>query len=345
MSPGPAVSGAQAVWLVQGEDPSLVREAVTNLVKQLLGGVDPSLALEDLGSDDTDLAVVADGCRTPPFLAGERVVVVRDMGRFSLEQVQPLIDYLADPSPTTRLVLAAGQGQTPAKLVSAVKQAGTVISTDVSGKDAHGWLMERLAKAPVKLSPPAGQLLEAHLGEDLNRLGAVLSTLETAYGPGARLGPEELTPYLGRPGSVPPWELTDAIDSGRGDKALSALHRLLEAGDRHPLVVFAILQRHFANALAVQSPEVRSEAQAAAVLEFAKGRSTFPARKALDTARRLGPGGTGDAIVALADAELQLKGKIDWPAELVLEVLVARLCRLSRARSSSGREVRSSPHH
>ncbi|HUC13132.1 MAG TPA: hypothetical protein VMS00_01650, partial [Acidimicrobiales bacterium] len=62
----------------------------------------------------------------------------------------------------------------------------------------------------------------------------------------------------------------------------------------------------------------------------AKGRSTFPARKALDAARRLGMRGSGDAVIALADAELALKGKLDWEPEAVLEVLVARLCRLSR---------------
>jgi hypothetical protein len=38
--------------------------------------------------------------------------------------------------------------------------------------------------------------------------------------------------------------------------------------------------------------------------------------------------------MALADAELALKGKVDLPPELVLEVLVARLCRLSRTRVS-----------
>ena len=35
-------------------------------------------------------------------------------------------------------------------------------------------------------------------------------------------------------------------------------------------------------------------------------------------------------MIALADAELALKGKLEWEADLVLEVLVARLCRLSR---------------
>jgi DNA polymerase-3 subunit delta len=313
----------------------LVREAVSALVKDLLDGAEPSLALEHMDAEELDLAQVADACRTPPFLADRRVVVVHDIGRFSLEQLQPLLAYLGEPLASTRLVLVGGGGQVPAKLVSAVKQVGTVISTDVSGKEVHAWLSERLAQAPVKLAPSAVALLEAHLGEDVSRLSGLLAALQSAYGPGARLGPEELMPYLGSPGAVPPWELTDAIDSGQAEKAVRSLHRMLEAGGRHPLVVLAVLQRHFTNALAVQSPALRSEAQAAEVLGIAKGRSTFPVRKALGVAQRLGPRGTGDAVLALAEAELQLKGKIDWPPELVLEVLVARLCRLARA--SKGR--------
>ena len=132
-------------------------------------------------------------------------------------------------------------------------------------------------------------MVEAHLGEDLSRLGSLLATLEAAYGTGATVGPDELEPYLGQPGSVPPWDLTDAIDKGETEAALKVLHRLMEAGDRHPLVVLAILHRHFGNILRVQSPAITSEGEAAEALGIAKGRSTFPARKALDAARRLGP--------------------------------------------------------
>ena len=206
-----------------------------------------------------------------------------------------------------------------------------MVSTDVTGREVHSWVNERIARAPVKLAPGAAATVEEHLGEDLSRLGSLLATLEAAYGTGATVGEEELEPYLGQPGSVPPWDLTDAIDKGETEVALKVLHRLLEAGDRHPLVVLAILHRHFGNILRVQSPAITSEAEAAEALGIARGRSTFPARKALDAARRLGPRGSGDAIIALADAELTLKGKLDWEPEVVLEILVARLCRISRS--------------
>ena len=103
------------------------------------------------------------------------------------------------------------------------------------------------------------------------------------------MGPDELEPYLGQPGSVPPWDLTDAIDKGETEAALTVLHRLMEAGARHPLVILAILHRHFGNILRTQSPAITSESEAAGALGIAKGRSTYPARKALDAARRLGP--------------------------------------------------------
>ena len=323
-------------WLITGDNPSLVAEAVSNLVSQLVEGVDRSLVLEDYSGEDLDLGVVVDACATPPFLADRRVVVLRDAGAHTADQLQPLSSYLEDPLPTTRLVVASGGGNLPAKFVNAFKQApgATVLNTDVSNREAHGWFSQRLAHAPVKLAPAAAALVEEHLGEDLDRLTALLATLEAAYGHGARIDEEHLRPYLGEPGSVPPWDLTEAIDNGETETALRVLHRLLAAGDRHPLVVLAILHRHFGNVLRLQSPAITSEAEAAQALGVPKGRSTFPARKALDAARRLGPRGTGDAIMALADAELALKGKVDLPPELVLEVLVARLCRLSRTRAS-----------
>jgi len=332
---GTAVEGGTAcAWLVTGDDPALVAESVAGLLTELVGPAERSLVLEDFsGGEELDLGAVVDACRTPPFLADRRVVLVRDAGRFGWDQLEPLASYLEAPLETTKLVLAAGGGQLPAKLVNAFKRSvvARVIGTDVSGKEAHGWVAEHLARATVKLAPSAATMVEDHLGEDLNRLSALLALLETAYGKGARIGTEELTPYLGQPGPVPPWDLTDAIDRGETEIALQRLHRLTDAGGRHPLVLLAILQRHFGNILRVQSPEVGSEAQAAGALGIAAGRSTYPARKALDAARRLGPTGSGDAVIALAEAELALKGKLDWPPELVLEVLVARLCRLSRS--------------
>src|SRR5487761_1499634 len=115
--PGPTPAEAPpAVVLVDGDDPTLVAEAVSNLVAELVGGGDRELAVEDIRSEEVDLAIVADSSATPPFLAERRFVVVRDIGRFSTDEVAPLLAYLEAPLPTSVLVLAAGAGAVAPRL-------------------------------------------------------------------------------------------------------------------------------------------------------------------------------------------------------------------------------------
>src|SRR3954469_15879792 len=184
-----------------------------------------------------------------------------------------------------------------------------------------------MRSGPLKLEPGAVKLVDGHLGEDLGRLGNLLDALGAAYGQGARVSADDLRPFLGEAGSVPPWDLTDAIDSGDTNAAVGALHRMLAAGDRHPLAIMSSLHSHYARMLRLDGAGVRDEAQAAELLGM-KG-STFPAKKALTQARRLGHEGVVDAIGLLAEADLDLrKFTKDWPEQLVMEVLVARLSRL-----------------
>ncbi|MCU4187328.1 DNA polymerase III subunit delta [Acidiferrimicrobium sp. IK] len=327
----------RTVWLVDGDDPTLVAEAVRGLVDDLVGDADRSMALEDHRGEEVDLAAVADACRTPPFLSDRRVVVVRDVGRWGTEELSPILDYLEDPFESTALILAAGGGRLAPKLLAAVKAKGHITGTAVSGREAKGWVRDRIKASKVRLDGGAEALVEAHLGEDVSRLGSLLEVLAAAYGEGARLGAADIEPYLGEAGSVAPWDFTDAIDSGRTEAALELLHRLMEAGERHPLVILSILTRHVQGMLRVDGDDIVTEAQAAAAMGLAKGRSTYPAKKALASARRMGPSGVAEAVGLVADAEVALKGGTEWPAELVLEVLVARLCRLARAGAGARR--------
>jgi DNA polymerase-3 subunit delta len=322
--------------LVEGDDPTLVAEALSKLISELVGDADRSLSVEDHGAEELDLAAIADGCATPPFLVDRRVVVVRDIGRFTAEQLAPLLSYLEDPSPTSALLLGAGGGQTAAKLVSAVRAKGEVVGTRVDARQIGQWVRDRVRQAPVNLDAAALAHVTDHVGADAGRLVPLLDLLAAVYGQGAKLGPEDVEPYLGVAGPVSPFAFTDAIDSGQAEAALTMLRRLLEGGDRHPLVVLAVLHRHVQSLLQVDDPDILSEAQAAEAMGIAKGRSTYPAKKALASARRLGSAGIAEAVGFVADAELALKGASAWPPEVVLEVLVARLCRLIRIPTGAG---------
>lgn len=324
-----------AVYLIRGDEPALRAEAARALVHELVGTGDPSLMVEEFEPvDEGDTASIADAAQTPPFLTDRRIIVVRDVGSYSSEALDPLLRYLDDPLPTSSVVLVTGdKALRSQKLLGAVKKVGHVVESGVPAnrRGRESWLADQLKGAPVRLDVDAAKLIDKHLGEDLGRLRNLLEALAAAYGRGAKLTAGDVEPFLGEAGSVPPWDLTDAIDGGKTPVALGVLQRMMGAGDRHPLVVLATLHNHYVRMLRLDGLGVRDESQAAQVLGM-KG-STYPAKKALDQGRRLGHDGVVEAVRLLAEADLDLRAfKKDWPDELVMEVLVARLSRLVSAR-------------
>ena len=317
------------VYLLRGEDESLMSSALTDLVHRLVGDGDRTLMVTQLDSDDYDIGTLVDAAQTAPFLTDRRVVVGRQIGRFAAEDVASLVGYLADPLPTTELVLTGGGGRMPKSLLDAIKRVGGVITdTDApsNARDRRQWFDDHLASSGLRLDGTARAALAERLGEDVGRLAAIVETLRSTFGNGATLRANDVIPFVGDAGSVPPWDLTDAIDRGDRSVALAMLTRMLQGGDRHPLQVMAILHSHYVRMLKLDGTDVGDENAAAAVLGV---KSAFQARKSLDGLRRLGPDGVRRAVQLLAQADLDLRGAKDWPEELVMEVLVARLARLA----------------
>jgi len=328
------------IHLVKGDDPVLVSDAVRELVDAALDGVDRSLVLTELDAATYEndngtygIGPLVDAAQTPPFLTDRRVVVGRQAAVFSTaDAVAPLVAYLDDPLPSTVLVVAWEKGPragarvaaVPRKLADAVTRSGGVVidTKPGSGRQRTAWLDEHLAAADLTFDAAAKARLVDHLGEEVSRLAILLDTFESAYGPGARLGVDDIEPYLGDAGDVAPWDLTDAVDQGDAQAALAVLDRMLAAG-RHPLQITASLHGHYQRMLRLEGSGANDEARAAELLGL-KG-STFPARKALDQTRKLGPDRVHEFIGLLADADLDLRGAKAWPPELVVEVLVARL--------------------
>ena len=332
-----AVRADAPAYLVRGDDDVILRDAARELIHRLLGDLDAGLAVDEIGRDrfqptdgsEPSIAPLVQAAQTPPFLTDRRVVVGRDLEIFTrAEQVAPLVAYLEDPLPTTSLVLVWAQGRVPRSLTDAVKAHGGEQLDTSPGRNIAAWVDEQLRDARLQVDRPGADRLVAWLGDDPQRLVGLIGTLVGAFGEGARLGVEDIEPFLGEGGGVPPWELTDAMDRGDIAIALAKLRRMLDGGGRHPLVVMATLHGHYARMLQLDGAPVRNERDAAELLGLSG--STFPARKALQQARRLGHDRIVDAISLLAAADLDLRGAKAWPEDLVLEVLVARLARLAR---------------
>lgn len=329
------------VVVVGGADETLRRRRLGQVVGRVLGDDDRTLALAEFelpeGSDSgaersAVLAAALDAARTPPFGTGRRVVVLRAAGRLRAGEVEPLVEYLGDPLPTTALVVELG-GSPPAALGKALRAAGAEEIGTERPRDATGEaLTDALAEAGLTLDGEATRRVTEHLAGDAGRAPALVELLASTYGRGASLGAADVEPYLGESGAVPPYELTAAIDRGDVPGALAVLERLVGSVGMHPLQVMAVLHGHHRRILRLDDPRLGRKEDAQAALSEFEGRRVheYPARLALEQARRLGSDGIGRAMRLLARADRDLRGATGAPPEAVMEVLVTELAMLGR---------------
>ncbi len=351
-----------ALYLVKATDPMLRSRAAQTLVDDLLDGEDRTLVVEEFvvptktraGSDEpapstaTDdaakasiVSAILNAAQSPPFMTAQRIVVVRDFEQLNAEEAAPIAAVLGDALDTTVFVFVGGGGRTAKSLGDALKGAKVVGPDSEKTVDV---LAAELAKHDVTLSKDASRVAAERMGDDAGRAAGLVEVLGAAFGPGTTLSAEDIEPYLGEAGSVPVFQLTNAIEEGKVANALSILDRLLNVTSAkqpkpmHPLQVLGLLQSRYRRLLRLDDPNIRTAKDAHAALG-GKG-STYPAQKAFEATSALGSDGLRTAIDVLHHADLDLKGASAMPENAVLEVLVARLAALhsrSRARSGSRR--------
>ena len=347
----------QPVTIVKGDDPVLRDTEVNRVIDQLLGETDRMYALEDFtlaskrkGVGDDDLVDIDDedaspetpvfrsimnALSSPPFMTPIRVIVIREIGGLGAEQTAMLVGCVTDPLDGVALILVGGGGRVPAALDKALKSVNAVTVAPKSEK-VDDVLDTSLKAAKIKLTPAARSAVSARLGEDAGRVPELVALLESTYGSGTSLDIDEVEHYLGATGTVPSYLLMNAIDAGDTPTALETLHRLLEATSAkqlkpmHPLQVMGMLTRHYEGMLRIDSPDVGTKEQAAAIL----GIKDYPAKLRLASAHRLGTRGLTEAFALLAQADLDFRGGVGRgtavPNDITIELLVARLTSLAK---------------
>ncbi len=323
-----------SIHLLTGDDESNLRAAVTELVHELVGDADRSLMVDEFDGVEYTLREVVDSAQTPPFLTESRVVVARGIGRFVAADIDVMKAYLADPLPTTHLVLVGGGGAVTKPLVDAVKSGRRLheehLGVDL-GRDLETWVRSRLEVKGLHFDQPALTRLLDWLGENTSTLDGLLDTVAAAHSGRSKVQLAELEPSLVRRRCAP--NLTDAIDGGDVARSITLLHRMMHGGGRHPLQVMAILHGHYAKMARLDGSGASDPDGAATALG---GEELIRGRQVLNSYRRLGVDGVRRAIGLLASADLDLRGETGLDEETVMEIL-GRAPRAARAcRSANG---------
>jgi hypothetical protein len=123
------------IHVIKGADEILLAEASSELVHRLLDGSERAEHVDEFSGDDYPLgAVVAAACTVSMF--GDRLVLARNCGRFTTDELSVMMAYLAEPVEGSTVVMiwdrpvasGARSHPVPKKFSEAVVAAGGEIA-------------------------------------------------------------------------------------------------------------------------------------------------------------------------------------------------------------------------
>jgi len=243
------------VYVLSGAETYLRDRAVSAIVEHAFTALD----LRDFNYDEFSLNsrdafnIAIGAAEQLPMMATRRVVKVTDVRvsatsmRDTLreEYEEPLGRYLANPSESTVLIFVADELNGNRKLTKLLnKHSITVKFEKLSDADLVAWVRKNISDEGFQIDEPALKHLVELVGADLRRLTNEIKKLCAAALPSKIISFGLVDGLVPNTNQLENFALTDAIVSGRGNKALAVLKKVLDDG-AEPVALLGLISFNF----------------------------------------------------------------------------------------------------
>ncbi len=221
------------LYLLYGEEAFLIQEALDLIIKEVVDPVSADFNFNTVYCRDTSAAVIVALAQTLPFMSNMRLVIAKEFDAFKAGELEELVPYLNDPSPTTCLVMVSSQGKYEKKsVVSAVEAQGAVIRFyPLLEREIVGWIEGWARTRGLSLQRDAALYLWQIIGNDLQKIVNELQKVEIYIKEGKTVTLEEVKIVVGDFREYTSFDLAAAVGQKDRGKALLILSRLIQEGE------------------------------------------------------------------------------------------------------------------
>lgn len=319
--------GLAPAYLVTGDEPLLVQEAVDAIRAAARAGGYTGRHLHDAGPGFDWGAVVSDSHSLSLF-AERRLIEIRlATGKAGADGAKALKELAETPLTDMMLLITAPAIEKSARdsaWVEAVGARGAVVSARAVGpREFPGWIGARLRTRGLKADPAAIERLVFHTDGNLLACAQEVEKLALMLGEGAEVHDSDLDEVLADSARFNVFRLVDTALAGDGPAAARMLASLRSEGIEPILPAWALVRevRGFADMALL----IRGGASASDAMQSAK---VWSSRRALvaNALKRLKPADWLALLPRAAHIDRVIKGRAKGDAWLEIERLTLAIC-------------------
>ena len=312
------------VYLIYGEEELLLERALHRLRNRIGEVADLTFNYESFDGESADPGAVIAAANTLPFASERRLVVVTDVQKMNAAAQAQLAAYVADPSPSTCLVLVASKLRKDSKLLKAVAAIGGAAEYKAPKRHEYpGWVVEHFASRGRTLTRDGAETLVRSVGRDLRRLETETEKIISFVGDRTQISREDVVSVVAETAPVSVFEFLDAVGARECGRALELLDDLIRGGEEvHG--IHAMTMRHLRTLTSVNALLGRGADTGTMMREV--GMADWQLRNVTPQARRFEPGELSAALREAAEIEARMKSGRGEP-RLLFERWLVELCR------------------
>lgn len=304
-------------YLIVGSDELKSSRAVERMRARLekSGMVEFNLDERDMTKDPQVDDIVA-SLNTFPMGAEFRLVILTNCDKLPKAMSEPLVEYFANPSPTTVCLVVATTLAKNTRLYKAIKKLGDKAIIDCAPKktwELPSQVVKMAAAHGKAMGLPAAEALVARSGENTRMLDNELKKLASMV-TGSEITLADIERHVMRTAEVKPWEFLNAVAARDLVRSLELL-KLQPA--KSEVRLWSLLVTRLRELIIAKSLDTRGQGSQLATTLGVQG---WQVKNHLSWARRWRMDELLEALSQAIEVELALKGSRD--RELALRMWV-----------------------
>jgi len=312
------------LYLLYGEEEFLIQEVLDLIVNRVVDPGSRDFNFNAFYCKDTSASEIVNLCQALPLMSEKRLVIARDIDAFKAADLEELVPYLNDPSPSTCLVMVSNQGRFEKKsVVSAVEAHGAVARFfPLLDREILSWIEGWARAHGLSIQRDATQYLWQTIGNDLQKIGNELEKVEIYIKEKKTITFDDVKTVVGDFREYTSFDLAAALGSKNKEKAFLILTRLVQEGEA-PVGLLGSIAWNFRRLMRAKA----MEASGVGYEEIKKKLGVIFHQSALfqEQMRRFSLDELREAfsVMLLTDKALKSSG---LSGKLVLERMILKLC-------------------
>ncbi len=245
------------IYLFFGEEEYLAQEAVALVINKVVDPDCRDFNFNTLYCKDTSASELVNLCQTLPFMSEKRLVIANEIEAFKQADLEELIAYLNDPSPSTCLLMLSNQGRYDKKsVISAVEARGVVTRFyALLDREIVSWIEGWARTRGLSIQREAAQFLWQTLGNDLRKIVNELEKVLIFNQEKKVITFDVVKSVVGDFREYTSFDLAAALGSKDREKAFLILSRLIQEGEA-PVGLLGAIVWNFRRLMQAKSMEV-----------------------------------------------------------------------------------------